>query len=113
MWLEKIPYVLVAVATGVMAIHAQRPLADDLAVRPIEGRIAVALYGLAFYVWKTLVPWPISPLYQIPTLVDPLAPPMLAGAATAVAISGALVGCAGGGRPGSPCGSPTSSCSRR
>ena len=35
--------------------------------------------------------WPISPLYQIPIRVDPLAPPMLAAAAAVFAISAALL----------------------
>ena len=90
-WLEKIPYAILALGTAVMAIHAVRAFAENLGAQPLASRIAVALYGLAFYVWKTLVPWPISPLYQIPARVDPMAPSMLAAAAAVVAISGALV----------------------
>ena len=90
-WLEKIPYLVLAVGTGVMAIHAQRSFADNLAAQPLENRVAVALYGLAFYVWKTFAPWPISPLYQIPLRLDPLAPPMLAAAAAVIALSAALL----------------------
>jgi tetratricopeptide (TPR) repeat protein len=37
------------------------------------------------------VPWPISPLYQIPLRLDPLAPPMLAAAAAVIAVSAALL----------------------
>jgi tetratricopeptide (TPR) repeat protein len=90
-WLEKIPYLVLAVGTGAMAIHAQRSFADNLAAQPLESRVAVALYGLAFYVWKTFAPWPISPLYQIPLRVDPLAPPMLAATAAVIAVSAALL----------------------
>src|SRR6185369_7117747 len=90
-WLEKIPYVMLAVGTGVMAIHVQRSFAENLVMQPLAFRVAVALYGLAFYVWKTLAPWPISPLYQIPLRVDPLAPPMLAAAAAVIAVSAALL----------------------
>jgi protein O-mannosyl-transferase len=89
-WLEKIPYAVVALGIAVMAIHAQRAFAENLGAQPLASRIAVALYGLAFYVWKTLAPWPISPLYQIPARVDPMAPPMLAAAAAVVVISAAL-----------------------
>ena len=89
-WLEKIPYVVLALGTAGMAIYAQRSLAENLVSQPLASRIAVALYGLAFYVWKTIAPWPISPLYQIPARVDPVAPPMLAAAAAVVAISAAL-----------------------
>jgi tetratricopeptide (TPR) repeat protein len=90
-WLEKIPYVLLAAGTAVMAIHAQRSFAENLVMQPLEFRVAVALYGLAFYVWKTFAPWPISPLYQIPLRLDPLAPPMLAAAAAVIAVSAALL----------------------
>jgi len=90
-WLEKIPYALLALGTAGMAIHAQRAFAENLGSQPLGGRIAVALYGLAFYLWKTLAPWPISPLYQIPARVDPAAPAMLAAAAAVIAISVALV----------------------
>ena len=58
-WLEKIPYAVVALGIAVMAIHAQRAFAENLGAQPLASRIAVALYGLAFYVWKTLAPWPI------------------------------------------------------
>lgn len=63
-WLEKIPYALLALGTAGMAIHAQRAFAENLGSQPLGGRIAVALYGLAFYLWKTLAPWPtwIRPL---------------------------------------------------
>ena len=89
-WREKIPYALLAVGTAAMAIYAQRGFAEDLGAQPLASRIAVAFYGLAFYVWKTLVPWPISPLYQMPARVDPTAVPMLAAAGVVVAISGVL-----------------------
>ena len=90
-WLEKIPYVVLAVGTGVVAIHVQRSFATNLVMQPLELRVAVALYGLAFYVWKTCAPWPISPLYQIPLRLDPLAPPMLAAAAAVISVSAGLL----------------------
>jgi tetratricopeptide (TPR) repeat protein len=76
-WVEKIPYLLLALGTAGMAVYAQRSLAESLATQPLESRIAVALYGLGFYVWKTVIPYPIAPLYQIPFPVDPAAPEML------------------------------------
>jgi len=90
-WIEKIPYVLLALGTAVMAIHAQRSVAESLDAQPIESRIAVAFYGLGFYVWKTLVPFPISPLYQIPAPLDPLALPMVISAAGVIALTGVLL----------------------
>jgi protein O-mannosyl-transferase len=90
-WIEKIPYAVLALGTAGMAIYAQRAFAENLGSQPLAGRVAVALYGLAFYVWKTLAPWPISPLYQIPARVDPAAPSMLAAAAAVIGISAAVV----------------------
>jgi hypothetical protein len=68
-WLEKVPYLLVALAAAGAAIYAQRSIAEPLQ-RPVVGRIAVALYGLCFYLWKTFIPFP--PFYDSPG--DPLAP---------------------------------------
>jgi tetratricopeptide (TPR) repeat protein len=90
-WAEKIPYLLLALGAAGVAGYAQRSLAEPLAARPVESRIAVAFYGLGFYLWKTLVPFPISPLYQIPPRVDPLAVPMVASALAVVALTGGLL----------------------
>src|SRR5262249_58791008 len=71
-WIEKIPYLALAVAGAAIAAYAQRNLAEGLEARPLAARIGVALYGLSFYVWKTVVPVPLSPFYEIPSRVNPL-----------------------------------------
>jgi hypothetical protein len=89
---EKIPFVLLALAGAGMAAYALRSHAEEMLVSlPLESRIAVALYGVAFYAWKTFVPVAISPLYQLPARVDPAAPAMLASAAAAIAVTGVLL----------------------
>ena len=89
---EKIPFVILAVAGGAMAVYALRSHAVEmLGSQPLESRIAAALYGIAFYSWKTFVPGAISPLYQLPARVDPADPAMLASAAAVVAVTGVLV----------------------
>ena len=90
-WVEKIPYLLLALGAAGVAGYAQRSLAEPLAAQPVEGRIAVAFYGLCFYLWKTFIPFPISPLYQMSPHVDPLAFPMVASAVTVVALTGGLL----------------------
>jgi tetratricopeptide (TPR) repeat protein len=65
---EKVPFLLLSVAAGVMAIYAQR---DAGAMKPLAeidvlSRVAMAGYGYVFYVYKTLVPLRLSPLYPIP-----------------------------------------------
>jgi tetratricopeptide (TPR) repeat protein len=72
------------------AIYAGRPIAASLQARPLAGRIGVALYGLAFYVQKTALPFGIWPLYQIPLKVDPLACPIVTSTLAVVALTTGL-----------------------
>ena len=89
---EKVPYAVLAIAGAGMAVYALRTHAQEMLVpQPLESRIAVTLYGVAFYAWKTFVPFPISPLYQLPARVDPAAPAMLASAAAVLAVTVLLV----------------------
>ena len=89
-WIEKIPYVALGIATGLIAQHAVNSYGDMIASLPLENRVAVALYGLAFYVWKTLIPILIAPIYQLPAHLDPRDGPMLASAAGVLGLTGAL-----------------------
>ena len=70
---EKAPFLLLSLAAAVvtLAIAEQRAHTTPLSMLGMGGRLAVAGYGLAFYLGKTLVPWPLSPLY---TLFRPVAP---------------------------------------
>ncbi|PWU17013.1 MAG: hypothetical protein C5B48_16520 [Candidatus Rokuibacteriota bacterium] len=86
MWMEKIPYALLALGAAAMAVHAQRSLAEMIAL-PLGERVAAALYGLCFYLWKTVIPYPISPLYQLPARIEPLALPMVASALVVAALT--------------------------
>ena len=90
-WLEKIPYALIAAATAGMALHAQQSHAESLSAQPFESRLAVALYGLWFYVAKTLAPFSISPIYQMPSPVDPLSAPMVRAALAVIAMTAVLI----------------------
>jgi Tfp pilus assembly protein PilF len=67
-WIEKVPFVVLGVATAVVEGIAERS-ADtfySLAQYGVTGRIGQAFFALAFYVWKTVVPVGLSPLYQLP-----------------------------------------------
>src|SRR3989449_5253322 len=77
-YLEKIPFVLLALAASAGAFIPQiegrnMPTLDDLSVL---GRLAVSAYGLRFYLWKTVFPVSLSPLYELRGQ-DPLAPSFL------------------------------------
>jgi len=91
-WWEKAPYVAVGIVTGVIAQHAVRSYGDMIAALPLENRVAVALYGLAFYVWKTFIPIMIAPMYQLLANQDPYDGPMLASAAGVIGLTAVLVG---------------------
>ena len=77
-YLEKIPFVLLALAASGGAFIPQiegrnMPSLDELSVL---GRLAVSAYGLRFYLWKTVFPVSLSPLYELRGQ-DPLALPFL------------------------------------
>src|SRR5439155_697980 len=64
---EKIPYVAIALAVTAVTL---RTLGDfdvrTLAQHGVVERTAQAVYGLSFYLWKTVVPVSLSPLYPLP-----------------------------------------------
>src|SRR6266571_1360934 len=88
-YLEKIPFMLLALAASAIAFLAQVQLhnmapPDQL---PTLGRLAVSAYGLSFYLWKTVAPVSLSPLYELPSTVNPWAPPFLLSYGLVVAIT--------------------------
>lgn len=91
-WREKIPFLLLALGATVMALVAQYQAGT---IQPYQQygvvpRLAQALFGLAFYLWKTALPLGLSPLYEMPK--QPIAQDwlfILSGAAV-LAVSGAL-----------------------
>ncbi len=78
-WAEKVPFVLASAAVIPIALVAARSGASLL---PMAGfgileRLAISLYGLAFYLWKTVVPLGLSPFYALKTPMVPLSEPYL------------------------------------
>jgi len=66
-WLEKIPFFLIGIADGVLSlaiVHGEKMTAS-LTVVDWFARLAISIYGLAFYLWKTLIPVHLSPFYAI------------------------------------------------
>lgn len=66
-WLEKVPFFVVSLADGAIALHAgiRGHLVEPVAVLGVASRIAITVYGMAFYLWKTVVPIGLSPLYPL------------------------------------------------
>src|SRR5207302_3924053 len=78
-YVEKIPFVLLAAAASAIAFMAQfsAQTAASLAQLSVLGRLAVSAYGLSFYLGKLVVPVNLSPLYQLPPTVNPGALPFI------------------------------------
>jgi hypothetical protein len=83
-WLEKIPYVVMATVAAGFAMAATPPSAKtSLETMSLGSRVLVAAYGLAFYLVKTVLPVGLSPLYAYVTSVSWM---LLAGLAMAVMV---------------------------
>jgi cytochrome c-type biogenesis protein CcmH/NrfG len=72
-WREKIPFFVLALGAGVIALTAQY---HARALKPVEqydiaSRLTQSLYGIGFYLWKTVLPFSLSPLYEVPLTPDP------------------------------------------
>ena len=91
--LEKIPYAALALGGAVLAQLAsnQVPAKRTLAQHGLVERAAQAAYGLVFYLWKTLVPVRLSPVYLLEQTLRPTAPRYLASAAIVVGVTAAAV----------------------
>lgn len=66
-WREKIPFFVLALGAGVVALSAQYQAGAirDLEQHGIVSRLGQSLYGIMFYLWKTVSPFTLSPLYEI------------------------------------------------
>jgi protein O-mannosyl-transferase len=69
---EKVPFLLVSLAFSVATLQQQAGRwLITLEMHSLEARIAQAFYGTVFYVWKTIVPTGLSPLYELRFPLDP------------------------------------------
>jgi tetratricopeptide (TPR) repeat protein len=92
-WLEKIPFVIFGAAAAIVAAMAQR---DTYAMKTfteygIGPRVAQAFYGFVFYVWKTLVPTNLLPMYVLPAALSPSQRIYLTCALIVIAATAALI----------------------
>ncbi|MEO8334482.1 MAG: tetratricopeptide repeat protein [bacterium] len=80
---ELIPFASLAAATSVLSLVALRPPSQLNAA----GKIAVSAWSLCFYLWKTIVPTDLAPLYEMRHDIPALGWPFLASYAAVIGIS--------------------------
>ena len=92
-WLEKIPFIILGFGAGWIALKAQSQAGamEEINSHGFFSRLAQALYGLAFYLWKTIAPANLSPLYELPLHLNPLDWPFMLSAVILFAITLTLV----------------------
>ena len=92
--LNKVPYFVLAVAAGLFALSQQRTGAAgtfaDIAVEPAL-RVTMSLYGLAFYLWKTVLPFDLAPQYVSSASPGAFDLPLLIGSCIAIATTAAVM----------------------
>jgi hypothetical protein len=77
---EKLPYLVLAIFGSIVtaAVFGSRGYLSTLDTLPLLTRPAIVAHGVGFYLWKTLVPLELSPLYEMPTHLSVLTPRFLA-----------------------------------
>ncbi len=90
---EKIPYAALAAAGAVVAMIAVRKgaVVTPYSEYGVSARAAMTAYSFWFYPWKWLWPVGLSPLYELPPHVDPLAWRFLVPAIALVAVTAMLI----------------------
>ena len=85
---EKLPFLLLALIFGWVAVVAKYEAGSMAAVDMygLGARAMQSLYGVSFYLYKTLIPLNLSPLYQVPPDFSGTEDWVLAGAAFALAV---------------------------
>lgn len=70
-WLEKVPYVALGAAAAVIGFPALFTLGNTRSLAEMGPlyRAVLSIYGLAFYLWKSVMPFALSPLYQLDVTV--------------------------------------------
>jgi tetratricopeptide (TPR) repeat protein len=92
-WLEKLPFVALALGAAVLALLAKQSTGG---ITPWEGfgltsRSVQMFYGLTFYLVRTIVPLGLSPLYQLTDRFDPRDASFLFFAIASLAITASLL----------------------
>jgi tetratricopeptide (TPR) repeat protein len=84
--MEKLPFFALSLAFALIATigQASNRWLMALDAHPLPARIMQSFYGLEFYVWKTLIPTNLLPLYQMTFPLDYLKPKFFMAAAVVI-----------------------------
>jgi protein O-mannosyl-transferase len=75
-WLEKVPYLALTLAAGIAEYRTVEAGSQFTVLDPSSLAVMVA-YNVWFYVYKTILPLDLSPLYELPAWIDPREPRFL------------------------------------
>jgi tetratricopeptide (TPR) repeat protein len=89
--MEKLPFFLLALGAAILVAWSKRADTVTLAEHGVLARLAQALYGLCFYVWKTVAPGRLSPLYRLHTPLQPAAPEFLLSGLAVIAMTAVVI----------------------
>jgi protein O-mannosyl-transferase len=69
---EKVPFALLSVVAAVVAFFPHALIGDMASLERLGvlERLTVSVYGLWFYFWKTVAPFKLSPLYELPSQAE-------------------------------------------
>lgn len=93
LWLEKIPFAALAAIFAALAyVSADRSgVIVSYQQQGFASRAAQGLYAAGFYLWKTLVPMDLSPLYRLPAGFGPASWQALSAGAAVTALTAAAI----------------------
>jgi tetratricopeptide (TPR) repeat protein len=90
---EKVPFAIAGIAGGAVAYWAvaHQDYLTPMHQYPWSARLGMTFYSYWFYLAKTVWPVALSPLYELPAVVDPLAPRFAGAAVGVVAVTAAVL----------------------
>ena len=88
-WLEKLPFLIPAFLIALVEYAGEQRL-GSIFVENISAHCARVLFGLTFYLWKTIWPVHLCPLYESPVPFDAFAWPFLVSAVVAICLIAGL-----------------------
>jgi tetratricopeptide (TPR) repeat protein len=89
-WLEKIPFFLLGVAAAVLSIIAKHE-GGALADSNVWANLPRAVYAIGVYLWKTIFPVNLSPIYPVPDSGEIWGSPLIIFPAIVIAVTTAVI----------------------